>query len=111
MEAKIRGAKDSITVSVPLIKYKRGDIYICYCPVLDLMTYSEDEKKLEGYIDETIRFFIERSIETNTLNIKLKKLGWKLSKGEISSPKQVNIPSNFWSDGIMSQKPVAIPCF
>jgi|GEM_PF-5862614 len=90
MKATITTKGDTVEVNVPLVTYQRGDIFICYCPVLDLMTYSKDEDKLQDYFDQTLDHFLE----TNQKHLRqtLESLGWNMKK-PLKSPSNINIPN------------------
>jgi hypothetical protein len=110
MRATIKTTRDTIEVNVPLVKYKRGDIHICYCPVLDLMTYSKKESNLEKYFDETLDHFFEFQIERNSLKETLEKLGWNMQSRKMKSPENMSIPMSI-HNATISNRSVRIPCF
>ena len=110
MEARIKTTRDTIEVYVPLVKYRRGDIHICYCPVLDLMTYSNEESKLEDYFDQTLDHFLDSQIAKNSLKETLENLGWKMQQHKMKSPENMSIPSTI-HNAVISNRSVQIPCF
>lgn len=110
MEAFISNDGNSITVNVPVIVYKRGDQFISYCPMLDLMSYSRDQELLKAYFKETLDTFIEYESKSGTLHATLIGLGWNFEK-EVSKPRDVKFPAYMLESQQTSMNvPVAIPC-
>lgn len=104
MKSTIKESQNSIEMEVPLVTYKRGDIFICYCPVLELMTYSEDESKLEKYFDEVLDHFLTTQKENNSLRQTLLNLGWSIEKKEFKKPAKILV-----SMGMLHHKNISMP--
>jgi hypothetical protein len=75
MKYTIKEFKSAIEMELPLITYKRGDVFISYCPVLKLMTYSQDETKLESYFEEVLDHFFATQKDKNLIQETILNLG------------------------------------
>lgn len=113
MKATLKKSGRSVEILVPLMSYKRGDIFIWYCPALDLMTYSKEESKLENYFDLVVSDFLKTELERKSLHKTLESLGWTKEAEKFKSPETVKIPQEYWGGQISQtfQKPVSFPCY
>jgi hypothetical protein len=73
-------SQEGINIKLPLIIFEEDGTVICYCPTLDLSGYGYNEiEAIESYkyvMDEYLR----HTIENNTLEKDLKRLGWQVKK-------------------------------
>lgn len=60
-----------------LLSFQEEDNYILYAPTLDLSGYGENEIEAKLSFDESLAEFFDFTIKHQTLDIELKKLGWK----------------------------------
>lgn len=70
--------------------FKEGDYYIAYSPELQISTQGNSKRQAKQRFAERLQIFFERSIQTNTLEDRLKSLGWNIEENE--PPKQLVIP-------------------
>lgn len=109
LKGSISKEGEFIKIDMPVINYKRGAIFISYCPMLDLMTYSENESSLDTNLDKTIDVFFDNEMENGTLHETLSELGWHIAE-EIKKPENVSIPAEFFIKGEFSSKEICVPC-
>lgn len=70
-------SKGKINVNLTLFFFKEGEIYICYCPALDLSDSGETEEEALEMLKENLKIFFDYTTKKKTLNSELKRLGWK----------------------------------
>ena len=82
----VESGNKKVSVNLQMFSFKDGDMFILYCPALDLSSYgmTEDDAKdsFEQVLETTITYWINK----NTLKKDLLKHGW-----EIKSTKQRKI--------------------
>lgn len=68
-----------INFKLPISIKKKGKWYIAACPVLDVCTQGETEKKAKSNLNDAISLFITSCLERGTLDAVLKECGLVLS--------------------------------
>lgn len=58
--------------------FKEGDVYISYCPALDISGYGKDEKEAKDSFGEVMKQYIMYCVEHGTLAEDLRGHGWKV---------------------------------
>lgn len=58
--------------------FTENNIYIAYCPALDISGYGEKEEDAKKSFGEVMRQYIEYCVHKNTLVKDLQKHGWKV---------------------------------
>lgn len=67
-----------IDITLPFVSFKEDNIYIYYCPALDLTGYGETEEDAEKSIKIVLGEFFDYSLTKKTLHSELERLGWIL---------------------------------
>ena len=87
---KRSGNNVSVEVSVFVYKdmdYPNGDMYIAYCPELDLVGYDTTNRKARKSFEFVLKDYLEYTIENGTLEEDLVEHGWKKYKnGKLVEP-------------------------
>ena len=80
----------SLELSVFVFKdadYPNGDMFIAYCPELDLSGYDETEAKARKSFEFVLKDYLEYTTENGTLEQDLLSRGWrKYKNGRIVEP-------------------------
>ncbi|WP_250631473.1 hypothetical protein [Rhodoflexus caldus] len=66
-----------IKVSLPVVEFKEDNIYFVYSPALDLTGYDRTLKGARRSFEETLNYFLEYTLENQTLEKELKRL-WNI---------------------------------
>ncbi|MBA3030992.1 MAG: hypothetical protein FP816_19570 [Desulfobacteraceae bacterium] len=80
---------------LPVKLLKKRKWYIASCPILDVVTQGDTEKKARDSLIDALTLFLSTSIEMGTLNEVLKQCGFRTSEAPASSTNQedyINIP-------------------
>lgn len=91
------------TVKVPIKITKKGDIFISYCPVLDLFSQGDTEEEAWKNIGEAIKLFVTTCFERGTLEEVLKHCGFKPLKKHVALPDNhrfITVPIPFSVSGV-----------
>ena len=56
---------------------KEGDVYVAYCPSLNLATQGDSMEEADKAFDEALQIFLEEVMESHTLDKVLQECGWK----------------------------------
>ena len=87
---KRSGNNVSVEVSVFVYKdtdYPNGDMYIAYCPELDLVGYDTTNRKARKSFEFVLKDYLDYTIENGTLEEDLIEHGWrKFKNGKIVEP-------------------------
>ena len=67
-------------IKIEVALFKENDMYVAYCPALQLSSYGENEKDAKYAFDEALSIFLEETTEKGTLEKELLQLGWSLRK-------------------------------
>ena len=68
--------KTDIEVSVSVYVFKEKDIYIAYCPSLDLSGYNITEESARKDFEYMLDEYMRHQIQNNTLQQDLVRHGW-----------------------------------
>ena len=71
---------DQITVIINVLLYKEDNIWVAYCPALDLSSYGDTEDEARDAFHEAVDIFIQETERKGTLEKVLLSLGWTLRK-------------------------------
>ncbi len=88
----IRKSGNNISVELSVFVYKdldypNGDMYIAYCPELDLVGYDTTNRKARKSFEFVLKDYLDYTLEKGTLEADLIKHGWrKLNDGNITTP-------------------------
>ena len=81
-EIKNLNNKSKVVLKITIKKDK--DIFIAYCPALDLVDYGKTVRMAEKNLKITTKLFLESCIKRNVLKDVLRDCGWKKYKKEES---------------------------
>jgi len=102
--------KTSVTLMVhlPFSIKKEGAILVSCCPVLDVWSQGDTEKKAKENLIEAVRFFLEDCFERGTLEKVLKDCGFiplkkRVKYQERGAHKEIQVPLPFIIDRELSQ--------
>ena len=73
--SKVNGSKLDVNVEVFIIK--EGEVFVSYCPALDLASQGDSFDEAVQAFDEALDIFFEEITEMGTLDDVLKDCGWK----------------------------------
>lgn len=80
----INDGKAVVTVSIYM--FKENDVFIVYCPSLDLTGYDYTEDLAKKDFKQTLDEWLEDQLEAGTLRQDLLQHGWKEGKDESREP-------------------------
>lgn len=66
-----------ITIKLSVVLFKQDNIFIAYCPALDLSGYGETETEAKKSFSIALNEFMDYTVKKKTLESELQKLGWK----------------------------------
>lgn len=72
--------RGGVEISVSLFTFKEGDVYIAYCPSLDLSGYDQDEGKAMSDFETMLTEYLSWQLEHGTLRADLVAHGWRMGK-------------------------------
>ena len=87
----IKKAGNLISGSVSVFIYKDlsypdGDMYIAYCPSLDLVGYDRTQKKAKADFEWVLKDYLQDQLNNDTLNADLREHGWHLLNDSSEEP-------------------------
>ena len=102
------GNNISVEVSVFVYKdldYPNGDMYIAYCPELDLAGYDTTNKKARESFMFVLKDYLDYTAKKGTLEDDLLKHGWrKFKNGKIAEPTYAEMLKKSQLKSVLSQK-------
>jgi hypothetical protein len=75
-----------VEISVSLFTFKEGDVYIAYCPSLDLSGYDHDEAKAKADFEAMLADYLAWQMRNGTLRADLSAHGWHIGKAKGNEP-------------------------
>ncbi|MBO6287553.1 MAG: hypothetical protein J6M94_03070 [Prevotella sp.] len=106
----IKRSGNTINLEVSVFVYKdldypNGDMYIAYCPELDLAGYDTTNRKARKSFEVVLKDYIDYTTEKGTLESDLLKHGWrKFKDGKIAEPTYVEMLKRSQLKSVLSQK-------
>ena len=104
---KKSGSNLSLELSVFVFKdtdYPNGDMYIAYCPELDLSGYDVTRAKARKSFEFVLKDYLDYTIENGTLEEDLMKHGWrKYKNGRIVEPTYTSMLRNSQLKNVLGQ--------
>lgn len=76
----IKVNNSNVEVSLDLIEFIEDEVHFVFSPALDLTGYGDNKKEARTSFEVTLKEFLSYTIEKNTLDKELKRLGWKKQK-------------------------------
>lgn len=80
------GADGCVEISVSLFTFKEGDVYIAYCPSLDLSGYDRDEASAKADFEAMLSDYLSWQMRNGTLRADLTAHGWKIGTAKGHEP-------------------------
>jgi len=80
VEAKYDDGKHVVKIGLTLIMWKENDIYFQYSPQLDLTGYGNSANEAQSSFEQTLKDFINYTLNKDTLFDELERLGWTTNK-------------------------------
>lgn len=108
--ATIKKGKDGISVRVSVFVYKDtdypdGDMFIAYCPELDLTGYDTTCAKAKKSFECVLKNYLAYTTENGTLEADLKSHGWrKYKSGKIVEPSYNRMLRHTQLKSVLSQQ-------
>ncbi len=79
--------KEGISISVSVYVFKENDVFIAYCPSLDLSGYDTTESKARQDFEYMLSEYLRSQMEQNTLHEDLTRHGWKVGPRRGTEPR------------------------
>lgn len=87
IEKSSKGIKVNVSVFIYLdTEHPDGDIFVAYCPSLNLVGYGHGEENAKKDFEWMMRDYLEEMTEQGTLEKDLRSLGWTVSKETFCEP-------------------------
>jgi predicted RNase H-like HicB family nuclease len=85
--SQITSGISTVNTNLELYLFKEGQMYIAYCPAIDISAYGKSENEARASFDEALSAHLTYCIDKNTLADDLKAHGWQMAKGkEMKTP-------------------------
>jgi hypothetical protein len=81
------GSQEEYRFRIDFYLFLEDDIYIAYCPALDLSSSGETHTEAVSNFYEAFQLYVETCIEAGTFIQDLKQLGWEIKNATITPPK------------------------
>lgn len=79
-------SKQGIDISVSVYTFKEGNVFIAYCPSLDLSGYDTTEEKAKEDFQYMLKEYLHHQLQNNTLQQDLKRHGWSIGIRKYKEP-------------------------
>lgn len=76
----------AVSVSVSVFLFKEGEVFIAYCPSLDLSGYDTTEDKARADFEYILQEWLQEQVTNGTLQEDLTRYGWKIEHGGATEP-------------------------
>ena len=99
--------KATIKMQLPVVAYVDDDsIHYIYCPALDLAGYGYSDREAETSFEQTLKIYLDYTVNKQTLIADLKAHGWNLKnrKNLVSPPFSDLIKHNKDFESIVDQR-------
>ena len=72
--------RNLLNVSVEVALFQEDDIWVAYCPALEVSSYGDDKDEAKESFEEAMQIFLAETERKGTLEKYLLKLGWQLQQ-------------------------------
>jgi len=72
--------RNHISVGVIVLILKEDNLFVAYCPALELSSYGKTKKEAKENFNDALNIFIEETQKKGTLEKVLLSLGWTLKQ-------------------------------
>lgn len=89
-DAEMRLSKGELKAHLALYSFLEKDVYIIYCPALDMSGYGDNEEEARKSFEEIFTTSMAYMVNKNSLHNDLKNHGWNVrgkKSHDIKSPK------------------------
>jgi len=87
--AALINSDKALKAALEIYKFKEDNMYVIYCPALDLSAYGRTEEEVESEFGKVFRIHITYCLNKNTLAEDLRNHGWSfksLNQKKIKAP-------------------------
>ena len=84
----LKRSDHSIIVSLEVALFQEDEMWVAYCPALEVSSYGENQEDARKAFDEAMQIFLSETIRKGTLERYLLRLGWQLQQKPIPVYKQ-----------------------
>ena len=78
--------KGTLEVSVSVYVFKEGDVFVAYCPSLDLSGYDRTEEAARNDFEYHLQEYVKFQIQHETLDKDLVRHGWEVKQRKAKGP-------------------------
>ena len=75
-----------VEIKVSIYTFRENDVYIAYCPSLDISGYDSNEEGAMSDFEAMLSEYISWQLEHGTLDADLASHGWRIGSGKGSEP-------------------------
>ena len=65
-----------------LISFQENHVFFVYCPALDLTGYGENESEAKKSFSQTLKMYVNHTIQKKTLFKDLEEHGWRVKRNQ-----------------------------
>ena len=94
---------NEVGVAVSVIVFKEGEVYIAYCPSLDLSGYDTTEDKAREDFEFVLDSWLTEQMQNGTLDEDLKRHGWNGGKKGWREPSLIELLNRSNVHGVMAR--------
>lgn len=78
--------KGTLEISVSVYVFKENDVFIAYCPSLDISGYNTTEEEARHDFEYALNEYVKFQLEHDTLNKDLARHGWEIKQRKAKGP-------------------------
>ena len=78
--------KGTLEVSVSVYVFKENDVFVAYCPSLDLSGYDYTEESARADFEYALQEYVKFQIQNDTLDKDLTRHGWEVKQRKAKGP-------------------------
>ena len=78
--------KGTMEVSVSVYVFKENDVYVAYCPSLDLSGYDSTEEAARQDFEYVLQEYVRFQLQHETLDKDLARHGWEVKQRKAKGP-------------------------
>jgi hypothetical protein len=79
-------SKGTLEVSVSVYVFKENDVFVAYCPSLDLSGYDHTEEAARADFDYALQEYVKFQMQNDTLDKDLTRHGWEVKQRKAKGP-------------------------
>jgi hypothetical protein len=78
--------KGTLEVSVSVYVFKENDVFVAYCPSLDLSGYDQTEEAARADFEFVLQEYVKYQMQHDTLDKDLTRHGWEVKQRKAKGP-------------------------